>query len=181
MRPMRRLCLSAALALSGLTVATAIAGATGSPRDSAVGSGANEFAVVVGDSRLSVSAHSGPSGERPTGHVRAKGDPDGDGPAEPFKLEGEVTCLRVSGNRAAIKYRFKHADGSAAPFEGGGVQIFLEDNGVPRGGQAVDATAFDPPQAAGEFQLTENVCDDPNSRVYDQIRSGNFTVRDAQP
>lgn len=178
---MRRLYVSAALVLTGLTAATAIAAASGPPRDAAVGSGANEFAIVVGDSRLSVSAHSGPAGEGPTGHVRAKGDPDGDGPAEPFKLEGEVTCLRVSGNRAAIKYRFKHAEGSAAPFEGGGVQIFLEDKGVPRGGEAVDATAFDPPQVAGQFQFTESECEDPDDRIYDQIQSGNFTVRDAQP
>jgi hypothetical protein len=33
----------------------------------------------------------------------------------------------------------------------------------------------------GQFQLTESVCEDPDGRVYDQIQSANFTVRDAQP
>jgi hypothetical protein len=150
--------------------------------DEAVGSGSNQFLVVLGDARLSVSAHSSALGESPSGEVRAQGDPDGAGPMEPFKLEGEVTCLRVSGNRAAIKYRFKHAEGSAAPFEGGGVQIFLEDNGDPTGGEAVDRTTFDPPQSAPFFDLDATRCDDPNARLsYDGIESGNFRVADATP
>ena len=151
------------------------------PGDSAVGSGKNQFLLVLGNAHLSVAAHSDASGGDPTGHVRATGDPDGSGPMEPFKLEGEVTCLEVRDNRAAIKYRFKHAEGSAEPFQGGGVQIFIEDNGNPSGGEAVDRTTFDPPQTAGVFDLTANQCDDPNSREgsYDKIESGNFTVRDA--
>lgn len=148
-------------------------------RDHATGHGSNEFLVAVGDSSLSVSAHGDPKGGV-TGHVRAKGDTDGAGPSEPFKLEGEVTCLRVSGNRAAIKYRFKHAHGSAEPFQGGGVQIFLEDNGNPAGGESVDRTTFDPPRPAGLFQLAESVCDDPSLRFgYDRIASGDFRVASA--
>lgn len=151
-------------------------------RDFAVGAGANEFLIVIGDARLRASAHSDPLGADPGGFVRAMGDPDGaDLPLEPFGLAGEVTCLRVDGNRAAIKYRFEQAEGSAAPFEGGGVQIFLEDNGRPQGGAAVDATGFEPPQPAGVFDLDANRCDDPNLRLYDQIESGNFTVHDATP
>jgi hypothetical protein len=96
---------------------------------------------------------------------------------ESFSLEGEVTCITVTGKKAAIKYRFKHAEGSAADFEGGGVQIFLEDNGDPRNGVAVDKSAFDPPQFAGQFDLAAAQCDDPASRVYDQIESGNFVVQ----
>lgn len=154
----------------------------------ASGSGSNEFLIAVGEARLSVGAHSGPLGEDPTGHIRAKGDPDGPGPMEPFELEGEVTCMQVapkpggSGFRAAIKYRFKHAEGSAEPFDGGGVQIFIEDNGNPAGGQSVDRTTFDPPQPAGVFDANADQCDDPNSRFgYDEIESGNFVVRDAAP
>ncbi len=181
---MRRiLFLSAAIAILAAALpsfsSASHSDAGGARHDFATGSGSNQFAIVVGEARLSVAAQSAPDGTDPRGHVRAKGDPDGDGPAEPFKLEGEVTCLRVDGNRAAIKYRFKHADGSAEPFEGGGVQIFLEDNGEPKGGEAVDATAFDPPQPAGVFQTNETLCDDPSSRPYDQIESGNFVVHDA--
>jgi hypothetical protein len=154
----------------------------GGARDLASGSGTNQFLFAIGDAHLSTSAHSDPLGADPTGHVRAQGDPDGAGPMEPFKLEGEVTCLEVSGNRAAVKYEFKHAQGSAAPFEGGGVQIFIEDNGTPSEGQAVDRTTFDPPQQAGVFDLTSSVCDNPNSRVgYDGIESGDFKVHDAAP
>src|SRR5215211_3499505 len=150
------------------------------PGDSAVGSGTNQFIVVLGEAHLSVSAHSDANGDNPSGHVRATGDPDGNGPVEPFKLEGEVTCLEVSGNRAAIKYRFKHAEGSAAPFQGGGVQIFIEDNGDPVYGQPVDRTTFDPPQQPRVFDAAASVCDEPNTRLgYDQIESGDFGVHDA--
>jgi hypothetical protein len=98
---------------------------------------------------------------------------------EPFKLEGPVTCMRVNGNRAAIKYRFKQAEGSAEPFKGGGVQIFIEDNGEPSGG-AVDRTTFDPPQSREVFRPGASQCDDPSTRPgYDQIESGNFLVNDA--
>jgi hypothetical protein len=154
----------------------------GQNQDFASGSGTNEFLVVLGEAHLSGAAHSGPSGEDPAGHIRAQGDPDGAGPMEPFQLEGEVTCLRVSDNRAAIKYRFKHATGSAAPFAGGGVEIFLEDNGNPVDGQPVDRTAFDPPQSASVYDLAATQCDDPDSRFsYDQLESGDFVVQDATP
>jgi hypothetical protein len=133
-------------------------GDRGGPRDFAVGSGKNTFFMFGGPAHLMVAAHGNP-GEEPTGHVRAKGDVDGDGPVfEEFKLEGEVTCLRVEDNQAAIKYRFKHATGFPPPFEGGGVQIFLEDNrarGMP------DGTTFDFPQPFPVFDATASLCDDP--------------------
>jgi hypothetical protein len=164
-----------------MLLSPALAGSA-STGDKAVGSGSNQFLIALGEARLSVSAHSGALGENPSGDVRAQGDPDGAGPNEPFKLEGEVTCLRVSGNRAAIKYRFKHAEGSAEPFQGGGVQIFLEDNGDPSEGVAVDRSTFDPPQGSPFFDLDASRCDDPNTRAgYDQIESGNFEVEDAAP
>jgi hypothetical protein len=150
--------------------------------DFATGSGSNQFLVVLGEARLSVAAQSDSAGGSPSGHIRAQGDPDGAGPAEPFQLEGPVTCVRVSGNRVAIKYPFKHATGSAEPFAGGGVQIFLEDNGGPVNGQAVDRSTFDPPQPAGVFDLGASQCDDPNTRLgYDQIESGDFVIHDATP
>ena len=157
-------------------IAGASHGAGNGPRIFGVGSGSNQFLVAIGQARLSVAAHLDQLG-RPNGHVHAEGEPDGPGPFEPFALEGEVTCIRVTGNKAAIKYRFKHAEGSAAPFEGGGVQIFLEDNGDPRNGVAVDKSAFDPPQFAGQFDVLAAQCDDPTLKGYDQIESGNFVVQ----
>ena len=177
-RRARAIGLASGLALLALPVGSH--GQGGGAHDFAVGSGSNQFLIVLGEARLSVSAHSDSDGGRPSGHVRAKGDPDGEGPMEPFALEGEVTCLRAEGNRAAIKYRFKHAEGSAEPFEGGGAQIFLEDNGDPRGGQPVDRATFDPPQPAGVYDLAADECDDPGTRAgYDGIESGNFRVHDA--
>jgi hypothetical protein len=37
--------------------------------------------------------------------------------------------MRVEGNRASIKYRFKRASGPGAPQQDGGVQVHIEDNG----------------------------------------------------
>jgi hypothetical protein len=163
------------LALDG--VAGASHGPGDGPRIFGVGSGANQFLLgTVGHARLSVAAHLDQLG-RPNGHVRAQGEPDDAGPFESFYLEGEVTCINVVANRAAIKYRFKHAEGSGEFLEGGGVQIFLEDHGDPRNGIAVDKTAFDPPQMAGVFDLAATTCDDPTRRAYDQIESGNFVVQ----
>ena len=96
----------------------------------------------------------------------------------PFAQKGEVTCLRVEGNRASIRYRFDKASGGTAAFEGGGIQVFVEDNG-PKG----DRSTFDPPQTAGAFELDARTCDDPNLRLlaYQPIDSGNFVVRDSSP
>jgi hypothetical protein len=88
-----------------------------------------------------------------------------------------VTCLEVDGNRAAIKYRFRTATGSAAPFQGGGVEVFVEDNGEPRGGQPVDANAFRTPEMAVAFNAHATQCDDPNTATYDTVTSGNYTVK----
>jgi hypothetical protein len=157
------------------------AGPGGGPREFAVGAAKNTFFQAFGPNHLMVSAHRDPAGGRLTGHVRAKGDLDGPGPLEPFAFEGEVSCVRVEENRAAIKYRFKHAQGSGEPFEGGGVQVFIEDNGEP-GQDPPDANTFDPPQIEEEFETNAMACDDPRPRQdYDPVDSGNYTVHDAAP
>ena len=62
--------------------------------DSVVGSGVGNVPQLPVP--FDIDAHSGPSGENPTGTVRFV--------SEPFqiRLEGSVTCLRVSGHRAVI-------------------------------------------------------------------------------
>ncbi len=58
------------------------------------------------------------------------------------------------------------------------MQIFIEDNGPPSGGEPRDRAGFDPPQPAGVFQADADRCDEPNTRLqYDRIDSGNFLVR----
>jgi hypothetical protein len=170
--------LVVALAIGALACAVgAAAAAGGTTGNAATGSAENQFPTPAGpgSAQLSVAAASDPSGLHPTGTVHASGTtglPGGD-----FDVAGPVTCLRVDGNKAAIKYRFSQASGSAAPFLGGGVEVFVEDNGQPQGGQAVDANANRPPQPAGVFDATAALCDDPNSGTYDTVTSGDYTVR----
>jgi hypothetical protein len=149
--------------------------------DFARGSGSNQFALgTLGEASFALVATSDPFGARPAGYVTSRGDPDGVGPMEQFTARGRVTCLRVEGNRASIKWRFDHATGSAAPFEGGGVQSFLEDNGRPRAGRSVDRALIDPPQPPGSFGLNAGECDDPSTRAtYDRLESGDVRVHDA--
>jgi hypothetical protein len=143
--------------------------------------GSGDYAVggaenTNGFFQIAFSAHSGPLGEDPTGYVRARSRPQGGFPS-PFRFGGEVTCLRVDGNRAAIKYRFDHADNPL--LVGGGVEIFAEDNGSPRGGEPVDGGAFRTPLPPAAFELSQpSVCDDPNTALYSRIDSGNAVVHD---
>lgn len=176
------------IALSGLALSATLIVASqaqahaGGNGNSVTGSAKNQFLVGIGDAALQVSAHSDAAGGNPNGFIHAVGDPDGTGPVEPFQIQGHVTCLRVDGNRASVKYRFESAEGSAAAFDGGGVQVFIEDNGEPRAGQPTDRSAFDAPQPAGLFQLDESRCDDPDTRLtYDGEESGNYLVLDRTP
>jgi hypothetical protein len=171
--------LAIAIAIAAVGGGAAAEGASpGGPGDLAVGSALNHFPTPFGPgfARLNVAAHSDALGLNPRGHVESHGTSGGS--MGEFHVAGPVTCLRVDGKKAAIKYRFDHATGSAAPFQGGGIEVFVEDNGPPRDGQAVDANGFSPPQPAGVFQLNESQCDDPNTATYNTVISGNYTVRD---
>lgn len=158
-------------------------GSAGSHRDRDEVSGAarNTWGgpVESGWNKLVVDAHSDPSGGNPGGVARGSGDVDGAGPIEPFAVSGKVTCLRVAGNRATIKFRFDKAEGSIADHKGGGVQIIVQDNGKPRDGDAVDANGSDLPQRKEVFEATQSQCDDPALRPdYDPVDSGDYVVRD---
>jgi hypothetical protein len=171
-----------ALALSvGVISPTVAANAVqeGAGKDSVRGAAVNGFPTPAGpgSARVTARVSSGPGGEQPAGFVEATGNAEGTD-ATSFFVRGEVTCLKVSGRRAAIKYRFRRAEGTAAQFKGGGVQIFIEDNGEPRNGQSVDATANDPPQPAELFNANAAQCDDPAARTYDQVTSGDYSISD---
>jgi hypothetical protein len=168
--------LAMTAAVGGGAVVSSAAG--GGPGDLAFGTAVNQFPTPAGpgSAELSVSARSGPAGEDPSGDVHAVGTTGA--PMGEFEVSGPVTCLRVDGNKAAIKYRFDQASGSAAPFLGGGVEVFVEDNGQPRNGRPVDANAAGAPQAAGEFDAAATQCDDPNLAPYDTVESGDYTVKD---
>jgi hypothetical protein len=122
-------------------------------------------------------------GEGATGHETATGDLDGTGPLPPFRQQGPVTCLTVVGNRASFFYEFEHAEPSE--LEGGGIQVYVEDNGPPVNGQTVDGITFDPPipgPPAGMPPLAgPTVCPPPRLAGYVQGDSGNIIVHDAAP
>jgi len=165
------------LALVGSLAPSALANdRMAAPGDDAIGSAVNAFPVSLagpGTARLSVWARSDPAGAHPNGTVRATGN--GGAPATGFTVSGPVTCLRVVGNRASIKYTFTRADGAAAALKGGGVEVFVEDNGDSR--RRPDANAFGAPMPAGAFQASQPTsCDDPNTGDYTPVRSGGYTV-----
>jgi hypothetical protein len=151
------------------------AAAEGTPGDLVAGSAVNGFPNPVtgpGSTRLTVEgARSGPAGENPSGFVNAVGSLGS--PMTAFELEGPVTCLRVEGNKAAIKYRFVKASGIAEPFQGGGIEVFIEDN-TPQ----ADANASGAPQTASEFNAAATQCDDPNLASFSPVHSGGYTVAD---
>ena len=169
--------IAAALALGaavGGGVVASSAAAEGPP-DLAAGSAVNGFPNPVtgpGSTRLTVEgARSGPAGENPSGFVNDVGSFGS--PMTAFELEGPVTCLRVEGNKAAIKYRFAKATGVAAGFKGGGIEVFIEDN-TPQ----ADANASGAPQTASEFNAAATQCDDPSMAPFSMVREGGYTVAD---
>lgn len=100
---------------------------TSSGQDSVVGRG---FVILDGANRIMIGssvmdAHSEPGGANPTG--RASASP---GPHAPFFDDvGDVTCLRVEGNRAAVGIlvdAFELAD-PESPRDP--LMVFIEDNG----------------------------------------------------
>ncbi len=165
----------ALLTVGGFTATDSVAGMTARP-DAVTGSAKNAYPTPAGpgDSILAISARSGPAGQDPTGVVSANGTLGV--PMGAFAVSGPVTCLRISGNKASIKYRFTRATGSAATLKGGGVEVFVEDNGHLQHGRAVDAAAFDPPLPAAAFNATATQCDDPNLAAYNTVESGDYTV-----
>jgi hypothetical protein len=147
----------------------------------AVGSAKNRFAEVGGPNELMVAAVRHANGTV-TGYARGSGEIF---PGGTFQVAGEVTCLRVepklegNGYRASVKYRFRSSSGSAAPPQGGGVEVFIEDNGPPRGGQPVDGNGTGPPMDQATFEATNpHECDDPNvaGQPYNPVDQGNYTI-----
>lgn len=98
----------------------------------------------------------------------------GELPNGAFKVEGPVTCLKVVGNRATVKYRFATTSGPGAPPPGWGVQVFVEDSGdasVP------DANATDAPLPPELFEPQAGQCELPRG-PYNPVDSGDYVVRD---
>lgn len=75
-----------------------------------------------GTKTFALSAHAGPNGA--SGYVVMTQTSNCCGP---FRLQGHVACVAVSGNRATIGVEIEHGEGTA---EGqAGILLFVEDNG----------------------------------------------------
>lgn len=106
-------------------------------------------------------AHSGPSGESPTGTVRIDiENPSGSGIIDTFDT-AQVTCLDVSGNRATI--------GAQSQSDGSSLVFFVEDN--DGAGQDRSALAVGGP--------VPSVCPAFPSIGLSPIFGGDITIHDA--
>ena len=184
MRGRTTLTVMAATTAVLLPVAPALASHAGSGggRDFAAGSAKNMLIEVSPyPAQLRLSAHAFDDelptlpalfgADAVTGHIVGSGVlPNGE-----FKTAGKVTCLKVVGNRATIKYRFDRTAGPGAPSEGWGVQVFVEDNGS---GPTPDGNATDLPLPADVFDATADQCELPRG-PYNPVDSGNYVVHDA--
>lgn len=171
------LSLATCLAVAGAASAQASSG------DAVSGSGTFGLPGVL-DGQLSLSATSAADGRNPAGEAEAATQvgkypfPTGNAKLDralggvPFTFGGRVTCLRVSGNRAVIKYQFDHADPSV--LKGGGIEIFITDGGPGRN----DTQGFLPPQDALSWKLTgPSRCDSFDLSPF-QTKTGDYTVTD---
>lgn len=175
-------------ALTGAEALTAPAwashgGAPAGGRDFAVGSAQNMLVEVSPyPVQLSLAAHAFDA-ELPTlgglfGAADVSGHAVGAGelPTGAFHVEGQVTCLKVVGNRATVKYRFKTTRGPGAPPPGWGVQVFVEDNGPPSSGTP-DANATDAPLPPQLFEPQADRCELPRG-PYNPVDAGGYVVHD---
>ena len=109
-------------------VATAVAGPKG---DKVQGKGWNNPPNPNNVAQFRIDAKSGPNGENPKGKVRFKTLSSG------AITEGPVTCLRVQGDLAVIGVDVTKST-TTDPVKPKGLLVYVQDNGKPHKGQAVD-------------------------------------------
>jgi hypothetical protein len=131
---------------------------------------------ALGDINWGVSAHSGPSGEEPFGHVSAT-LPKGATDETETQGRWRVTCVNVAGKLAAIGgVPTQAASNDAEP------SLFVFRDGGPGGGTPVEPDGFEfLPGRIGD----PSACPDPSLLLRaagaPPIESGNILVHDAQP
>jgi hypothetical protein len=137
--------------------------------------GKHDFVVASfqqDDLNWGVSAHSGPTGEAPYGHVSVTFP---EGPSDLKQARWRVTCVNVGGNLAAIGGVPAEAasDDLDEPF------VFFFRDGGPGGGTPVEPDGFE------FFQADPNVCQNPFALPFaatsPPIERGNILVHDVQP
>ena len=185
---MRRRRAAIAAGAGALGIACGGSPAAAEPREPAneqrfvAGSAKNRFAEFGGPVQLEVSAHLHRNGTV-TGHARGSGTLVESLPGTAFRVAGEVTCVRIvpnltGGAYASVKYRYRSA--SPPLEEGGGVEVYIEDNGHPVGGRPVDANGTGPPMSRAAFEASDpEQCSDPllAGQPYNPVDQGNYVIR----
>ena len=158
---MRRILFAALAMIVASVVATRLPiVSAASPWKFAVGGGS--LVDAGGNAKhFAFSAHAGPNG--PSGHVvlTQVSTTFGD-----FQLQGHVTCLTVSGNRAAIGVGIEKGSGTATGQTG--ILLFVEDNG---NGNSGAPDQFDNSGYVGD----PSVCPVADPTV--DVDSGNISVK----
>jgi hypothetical protein len=138
--------------------------------------GRHDFVVAgvqAGTGSLAVSAHSGPSGEEPFGHIS---ETISDAPGDEKQHRWRVTCVNVAANLAAITGVATRT--SDTPHG----RTFLFRDGGPQGG-----TPLNPDSVAYTGAASPDDCLNPAHLAFAAIISplgtehGNVLVHDAQP
>lgn len=152
----------AGVTLVTLALAPPLVAAAG---DSVVGGARDAF-----DANVSVSAHSGPGGESPSGHINAT-LPSPGSPGDTFQVRIEVTCLAVSGDLAAAGGVVTESSSNDNP-AGFDFVVVFRDTGLPGGeGDAVEPFAGAPAASCADFL--------PAAALAPAIRTGDISITDA--
>ncbi len=123
---------------------------------------------VAWQSHVTINARSGPSGENPQGHWSIDSRP-----FEPNRVFGDVTCLRVDGNRAIIGGRYDERSPTLG-HDAAGVLWEVVDLGTGKDDDASNAfVAFVTEESLQSCELPFEIAV-PNQQ-------GNFVVHDATP
>ena len=166
---MNRLTLAAGAVAACAALAPAASSiAASSPGDSVIGSGKLPSTPSGCVNDLTVVAHSGPNGGNPGGSLSYD-----DNECARYFI-GDVSCLRVEGNRASIvaEFRQNEADERFA-----GLVVFYEDNGPPVNGTPAD---FQQNRRLTSSQLAKQQakgCPAPIHPVT-RLTQGNLKIRD---
>ena len=159
---------TAIVILGALAAVPALAAADPSdpPHDHVTGHG---VLVSTSENHFAFSVHSGPQGSDPKGHVHFFDNTTRDGTPK-RRFQGEVTCLRVAGNRATFVVVFTHLKNR----DGDGTVITVEDNGNPTGQTSVDRIGL------SGFDGASPGCPNPAlSLANGVVTQGDIDVRDA--
>ena len=161
---MGRLGTMVTLAVWVLAVLPAVAGASHTPTGEPFGEDFVSATFSTGVANVTIDAHSGPSGENPTGQATANGD------------TGRITCLYVAGSDATVGIDFDSAGGGwffLQDSNGNGPDLFA---GVgTQNGEAPTICPPDPPRpltAAGGDITVHDSRPPPTSR--DQCKHGGW-------